>query len=142
MTDDLVAFLRARLDEDEQTAQAVPGWANGWRRNTYPEVVPQCDEIRTAEGALIVEIRDDTAGEHIARWDPARVLAEVEAKRRIVDAFEAVDGDRARLHNAALHLQWNVLRTVVQTLALPHAGHPDYREAWKPWPRRPGTTSR
>jgi hypothetical protein len=53
--------------------------------------------------------------EHIARHDPARVLADVEAKRRIVewDAEQPVD------------------RGVLNILASVYADHPDYREEWR-----------
>jgi hypothetical protein len=54
---------------------------------------------------------------------PARVLAECEAKRRIVDLFPkaAQDGDG-----------WNEAGIqVLEALALPYADHPDYREEWR-----------
>ena len=57
-------------------------------------------------------------GEYI---NPARVLAECEAKRRIV---EHCDFD----HLARSPGDPYVLRL----LALPYADHPDYREEWRP----------
>lgn len=67
-------------------------------------------------------------------WGPARVLAECEAKRRIVeDAIHqrqwidsdpgAGDGGKGRLY---------CYDDVVAILALPYADHPDYDESWKP----------
>jgi len=63
--------------------------------------------------------------EHIARHDPARVLAECSAKRRIVElgvctacATEAQPCD----HRA----------DTLRLLALPYADHEDYREEWTP----------
>jgi hypothetical protein len=53
-------------------------------------------------------------------FDARRVLAECEAKRRIVDEFAPrlrMNGDFDGLFRA---------------LALPYADHPDYREEWKP----------
>jgi hypothetical protein len=55
--DDLIAFLQARLDEDERSAHAWLPFGNP----------------------------DAAARDHIARHDPGRVLAEVAAKRAILD---------------------------------------------------------
>ena len=54
---------------------------------------------------------------------PQRILAECEAKRRIVEW--ATDGDHSRV------LPFDE-RFVLATLALPYADHPDYDEGWKP----------
>jgi hypothetical protein len=62
---------------------------------------------------------EDEYAEHIARWDPARVLAEVNAKRRILD--EAV-----RLMSYDGEFQF------LELLALPYADRPGYREEWRP----------
>jgi len=58
---------------------------------------------------------------------PARVLAECEAKRRIVETvvdMESVEDERPQ--------QVVTLRWVCQILALPYADHADYREEWRP----------
>lgn len=61
---DLVAFLRDRLADDERLARAVPVGRGG------------------SVGGTSLEGTD-----HYGRWDPARVLAEVQAKRAILDAY-------------------------------------------------------
>jgi hypothetical protein len=66
-----------------------------------------------------------TDATHIARWDPARVLAECEAKRRIV---ELVLDRPIRDHGDCKCESCWTLRLV----ALPYADHPDYRAEWKP----------
>jgi hypothetical protein len=117
--DELIAFLRARLDEDEQVALAAKGH-------------------RVFDGTGIVADRDRSVtlgshvATHIARHDPARVLADVEAKRQIIEGFAELHHNPARHTDAVLHLQWNVLRHVVLVLAQPFADHPDYREEWRP----------
>ena len=63
---DLVEFLRARLDEDEQAAQRANAMADHAWASSSDEV------IRTARGELG------------SFYDPARVLREVEVKREIV----------------------------------------------------------
>jgi hypothetical protein len=123
MTDDLMQFLHDRLDDDGQTAQAA-----GVRSTAWP-----------VGGTLFLDgvehnvIGDEEAfchphnAAHIARHDPARVLREVEAKRRTVtDLAATVAGDY--IDDGEPVLAEHVLRL----LALPFADHPDYREDWRP----------
>jgi hypothetical protein len=107
--DDLIAFLRARFDEDEQVARAAhePG---GWQMRFAHEI----------DGVAVTE--DPLYTKHIARWDPARVMAEVEAKRRALGLvlpgrYEGGYGE------ACLD--------VLRLLALPYIDHPDYRNEWR-----------
>jgi hypothetical protein len=84
----------------------------------------------------IVEMDASAAG-HIARWDPARVLAEVDAKRQVIE--QAIAADRAyqseRRHGAADPATVAVraaLVSAVASLALPYADRPGYRDEWRP----------
>ncbi|MGW6416030.1 DUF6221 family protein [Streptomyces sp. NPDC055055] len=147
--DDLIAFLRARLDEDEQTARAAkPGpWhtdgGDVYARDRTDAVVGHTD-----------------SAEHIARHNPARVMAEVYSKRQLLDSsaaacapacgsvgrhsfdrtcalrwmgpVEEADGGQwvrddtgARFAAPPVTPEW-----VFRVLALPYAGHPDYRSTW------------
>jgi len=117
--DDLVTWLRAQLGDDERMALAAsPG---PWKPNAEHDEVLAVDDITVADGfALSGNQLRATVG-HIARWDPARVLAEVEAKRRIVDEWASEYYE----HRAALG-------RAVRLLALPYAEHPGYREEWRP----------
>lgn len=63
---------------------------------------------------------------HAALHDPARVLREIDAKRRIVNAIADADPDSAYI--TATFTAWDVLRL----LALPYADRPGYREEWRP----------
>lgn len=149
----LVEFLRARLDEDEQVARAAqPGpWmayasrgggstvegpdARGVaHRRGYDEnsPFPDSDPLALPDAA------------HIARHDPARVLAEVAAKRGIVQLHapvrNALTVSEGGGHYLACitcpHAEIDVPHVLecetLRLLALPHAEHPDYREEWKP----------
>lgn len=89
--DELVTWLRARLDDDERVARAATYWGD----------LPL--------GHLASDLEA-----HLIHWMPPRVLAEVEAKRRILDAYEDETGYLLRL------------------LALPYADRPGYREEWRP----------
>jgi hypothetical protein len=67
-----------------------------------------------------IQVSDANAA-HIARWDPARVLAECEAKRLLLQREPCDDtgvGDDPCHH--------------LRALAVPYADHPDYREEWRP----------
>lgn len=146
----LAEFLLARIAEDEAAARAAsPGpWTYGDIESVAggslydPDVMiagvhwdpegegPPVRRTRPAKEA-------DANGHHIARWDPARVLAECEAKRQIVEMFaeeytETRDGlRRQRMTEPEF---WRVLdmERTLGFLALPYADHPDYRSEWRP----------
>lgn len=84
------------------------------------------------------EIRPAVA-EHVSRWDPARVLAECAAKRRIVETYQRHVREFAEAKDSLD--QWNLgrlrgmvadLEYVVEELTTPYADHPDYRQEWRP----------
>ncbi|MCT9092817.1 DUF6221 family protein [Streptomyces sp. ASQP_92] len=116
--DDLVQFLRDRLDEDAEAAgTATPGpWHadGGSVYATHPtdEVVSYTD-----------------SAEHIARHNPARVLADIEAKRQILDLHVAEPGQHPDFCG---HDKHELPCPTLRLLALPYADHPDYREEWRP----------
>jgi hypothetical protein len=94
---------------------------------------------------LLARIAEDEAAyesAYVAYLDgfpftPTRVLAECEAKRRIVEqckewlsygpvkSWETDRGEDAALSEDAAP-------TVLRLLALPYTNHPDYREEWRP----------
>lgn len=75
--DELVRWLGVQLDEDERIARACSG--NGeW----------EAEHIAIYGPNLGVEVRA-----HMAAHDPARVLREINAKRRIVAAYLPPGGD-------------------------------------------------
>lgn len=102
MTDDLIAFLDARLDEDETAAYAA-------------------------------DLNPDSATP-VAGYDPARVLRETSAKRRILAEHPSVLGPgwcstcdvpadvKGSIHGC----------TTLRLLAATYSTHPNYREEWKP----------
>jgi hypothetical protein len=136
VTDDIVAFIRARLGQDEQAARAAGAqrWdASGWTFATSP------DEVATGDERVVVGSVDDDRGdgnlaavEHIARHDPARVLREVEAKRallawvqdRLHDAEDFPADEEYRLKAI------QALRIHLPLLAAPYSDHPAFREEW------------
>lgn len=151
-----VEFLTARYDEHEQTAKSAM-WtdeAGVWRVFHGTERYERQWVVEDALGAgvAIVQAEDsDNEGisQHIARHDPASVLAEVESKRAILAEHPVMSGydDRVREilicgtcsateTDQAGH-EWRIGTpypcTTVRLLALPYAAsHPDYDPAWSP----------
>ena len=111
----LAEFLLARIAEDEAVAKSVH------------EVEPK------SAAAVFTSLAAPTG---TVEMSPARVLAECEAKRRIVElhsnagadwnlAYCATCEDRFR-HDAAA---WPC--PTLRALALPFADHPDFQEDWR-----------
>lgn len=106
----LTEFLLARIAEDE--AAAMDSLERGFGDWEWLADLGVNYEART----------------HMVRHHPARVLAECEAKRRIVDAARADYEDSLQSGDDTTSLAEEVLRV----LALPYSDHPDYDEAWRP----------
>jgi len=132
MTADLAAFLNARYDETEATAQKCaevypPPWDvsdRGWVARVRADA---------PDFPIVAELEQDPGGdgwlgdrlEHIALHDPARILADIAAKRRIIAEYEASvravgDGLSAPEHR------------IIHYLASVYADHEDYQPEWKP----------
>lgn len=93
MSEDLAAFIQARLDEDRRSAEAANAdspspWCRG---NSYGVDADAADDdcvIYDDHGDVVVYDEGSPTppvAQLIARHDPARVLRGVEATRRIVD---------------------------------------------------------
>ncbi|WP_435643894.1 DUF6221 family protein [Streptomyces sp. H49] len=81
--DDLLNWLCAQLDKDEQIAQQA-----GNRRWLVQDNIIELYPEREDDGFMSWPIRSDAR--HAANWDPARVLREIDAKRRIVEQHRPV----------------------------------------------------
>lgn len=148
-------FLLARWEEDETGARAAkPG---PWRWDTSggafeeepapagapdwgdagPNLVtdaPLGDQVVICatghDASSVIVARADA--EHITRWDPDRVLAEVQRGRFLVGLYQ--ERQRAALADDDPHA-WTaaaVLLMALQLEALPHAGHADCHADWLP----------
>ncbi len=124
----LVDFLLARIAEDEAIARCALHldavrpcvWQTEHHNSQYHAEPNRCHIAEDSSGhywSVAHEVFIPNA-EHMARHDPARVLLECEAKRRIVQECEPF----GRLGDP----------DVLMYLALPYADHPDYDDAWRP----------
>jgi hypothetical protein len=125
VTADLVAFLTARLDEDRKIAfEAGNGGFEPW---TFDPELTWESEAGPVHGKY-----GSWNGQHIARHDPARVLAEVDAKRRILNEFTMIELPARSSGDTAAVGAFVKMQAVLRLLALPYADHPDYRPEWAP----------
>lgn len=138
--DDLVQFLRARLDEDEQAA-AWPNHQQSWeacgpRHLSYASGSGESVTAVNVGGdgplgwdRIYVKRDPGDLAEHIARHDPERVLAEVDTKRLLVYQFENRGNSVRATVQPSTGGVWDDL---LRMLALPYSDHPDYRDTWRP----------
>jgi hypothetical protein len=131
---ELVEFLLARVAEDEEVARSA-------RPQDGDPEYPDYDRASWHEARCGYSM-----GEYMTDCGcgvPARVLAECDAKRRIVAWHRLIDGldtedDPVRGCGNCIasgmeppYLIAGPCMTV-RLLALPYAGHEDYDEAWRP----------
>jgi len=140
---ELLAFLAARLDEYEAAAKATApsGTRLAWKTDVQVDddgrVVGHCviswPDVAGVAGAWGLERGTGSAvAEHIALHDPARVLREVEAKRKILamylDAVAEADPEV---------VEW--MLAVVRTEASVYGDHPDFDPSWQSDHQRGGS---
>jgi hypothetical protein len=120
-------FLLARIAEDKRIATDAAA-ASG-RDDWTPDDVP-------GDSRLV-----GSAAELVARYDPARVLAECTAKRKLVLACMEARPDLAFLGTRPSGLaDWplspsgphQLAALTLAVLAMPYADHPDYHDEWRP----------
>ena len=136
---DLVAFLRVRLDEREQRARSS--------RRTRRPGAPECEiyvdhDVITVsvEGGPAELLTSDLQDRLFEPAEPDRYeLADIDAKRRIIDMFEQYAHGTARVGDVTtpglpswLNGGREALDRVLRLLAEPYADHPDYRPEWRP----------
>jgi len=145
---DIAEFLTARFNEEyadaiaAQAADPAP-----WRADAddarssgnrsghgFGLVIAADDEaLWDCEGSSTLCMTAPTA-RHVARWDPAHVLREVEAKRAIirqfVDAVTAADEEKFDEQGYVADGIVLALGAVLEHLAAPYAGHPDFEPRW------------
>jgi uncharacterized protein DUF6221 len=128
VTADLVAFLRARYDEDEDSARAAFSGQcdpeNGWG-------------LKHSHGSVTITphvgvIHEQIQAAHVVRWNPARVLREGAARRAILEAFRIADVSGQVLPDDRNIGEADGLEEALRHLATVYDDHPDYQAAWRP----------
>jgi hypothetical protein len=132
--DDLVQWLSAQLDEDERIARRA---GDSFRQIGETGVIVATEGDRAEECASA-----NWAGvaEHIVTHDPARVLREIDAKRKLVNLHRPI---RAPQPDGITNLDCSTCGgedklspswpcPTLRLLALPYADREGYQEGWRP----------
>jgi hypothetical protein len=141
----LIEFLTARLDEDEAVAEAAAkdaaGYSHGypndpitkWRINDERDLF--ADHVFLAGGAY--GGIDEKISAHLVRHDPARVLREVAAKRRVMERHRPSEASQSTAYCAGCAHDpegWPEFELddcpELRDLASAWSHHSDYREEW------------
>jgi len=150
----ITGFLAARYDERMAVARAAsPG---PWHTNAEAHEVLAVDDILVADGFALSGPQTRATTQHIALNDPSYVLADITAKRAIVERLvstkHAVLEEDCWYTCAAATVERDGGETCddnrnggpcdcgrdarvegyLALLAQPFADHPDYDESWKP----------
>lgn len=150
---DIAEFLEARWAEAEYHAKvallrAKPPWSSSETPESGP---PGAVSLYDADDDNFAIIRGSYLADYLKRFDPAAVLADIEAKRAIL-AEHAIDASRIRTYpfdpftgkpnvvgaevNCAVCGWASIDPTsgcrTLRLLAVPFASHPDYDPSWRP----------
>ena len=144
MTDDLAAFIAARLDEDEAAAKAA--LRGPW---SIAENEVWGTQIITSDGSPVMPVYVEgvtsaalSTAAHIARHDPDRLLRrQVPAMRAILAEHQrgavldftcrtCTDQDVSDPSSGEQYIDWPC--PTIRHLAAVWSDHPDYRDGWKP----------
>jgi hypothetical protein len=158
--DDLVTWLRAQLDDDERAARAeltpaasisVSLGLSLWEARDVGG--PEMPSVWEGTALIARDLADEHA-QHIARWDPVRVLAEVDARRQILE-LHAGEHDCPKImtgvyaddwpasaswgkageswrHATNEHFEGDRPCPTLRAQGLPYADRDGYREEWRP----------
>lgn len=135
----LASWLLARIAEDEAVARAAirADGVDEWVFHSTEPMVREGDEkvivVGSAVGSpctLVSGVWEVAAVEHIARHDPARVLAECAAKRRIVDRIVEAERSGGACYEP-ISILGRAALDALQDLASVYADHPEFQEEWR-----------
>lgn len=139
----IVEFLEARTAEDEAVAREAitpdrPGTHWEWESTAddddpaSPRWLRTVEEFPTTSGVGDLPgfplhgctVDPSPAMDHIAHYDPSRALAEVAAKRSLVELYGALSAQWAP------NVDYGFSYTTLRTLAAIYSSHPDYQKEW------------
>jgi Family of unknown function (DUF6221) len=138
VTDAIVEFLTARYGEEQAAVERIEDHSEPWRG----EWIVKAGTLYTYNGWCLAVLHDSFKHPwnpqvlaHITRYDPARVLADIAAKRGLLEAHGAED-------DCVKEVTWPDLRRIcwmdagepcpsLRWLAAPYAGHPEFRPEWR-----------
>ncbi|MFD2421650.1 DUF6221 family protein [Amycolatopsis pigmentata] len=142
--DDLVVFLRERLLNRKTMAVRAKRALDEWQKGNDPEYrwVLDVDGVSVNIKGEYVCVGEDLAL-FLAFNDPDTMLADVDAKLQVLDDHSTphtvadgfcVEEGGPCTHAGESHCDWHGTDgcSTVRLLALPFAGHADFRPEWRP----------
>ncbi len=133
---DIREFLTARLAEDEAAARGMhaiggaPWHLLEWYDGEFEDGQTARVDLHTRTGAITIRgALPRPVGAHIIRHDPARVLAEIAAKRQLLHEIDLTLRPLPGYPDS--HAHERPAGRMLRTLAAAYADHPDYDPAWK-----------
>ncbi|MGW3428902.1 DUF6221 family protein [Streptomyces melanosporofaciens] len=130
--DELVRWLGEQLDEDERIARAVEDrsapWDGQWMADGNSAVRTYNGHVlfyRHGSGPLKPGLTD-----HVAEWDPARVLREIDAKRNILEEHRPSELAVYAPHGCPMCHKWPC--PTIRWMASVYADRPGYHNEWRP----------
>ena len=131
-------FLKARIAEDEKIARDATQGPWKWYAPEYDRTLGTLETETYKDGSTgptssvvtahgydepLVDISGGDAC-HIAAFNPARVLAEVQAKREAIAHYESMDWEA----ECSGHQEY--AGRFILLMANVYADHPDYQDSW------------
>ena len=124
MSDDLAAFLTARLNEREAVANLAASKGAVWMQEDAARFPGR---ITAKNGPVVYDegAPDEHQAAHIVLHDPARVLREVEADRKLLACWHEQDSRRS--NSAEDEARAWLLDSLLADRAAVWSDHPDWR---------------
>ncbi|MEU9921895.1 DUF6221 family protein [Streptomyces griseoluteus] len=137
--DELVQWLGVQLDRDRQIAvDAKRVVGDDWviSGEEYGFILSDGDPVAYFEGTGGGTAMSRAAAVHAAEHDPARVLREIDAKRKLLDRWSElqrrIEAETDEAKRGDLALTRHGLDMFVYQLGTVYAGRPGYRDDWRP----------
>ena len=137
--DELIAFIRARLAEEEAaayaTAYAYPNQVRplSWRVSEHKRpAIPgrECMVFRNQGSPMVADSFTRADAEHIVLQDPEKTLLGIRSTHMIVDLIEKWINDPIR--GVVYQIGPPTIRLMLCGLALKYRHRADYRPEWNP----------
>lgn len=132
--DDLIAWFRSVLDDEEKAARAAAVRGERWQplgpASSEPAERRTWVVASTATAASVPAAPgggESAIAAHIARHDPAAVLADVEAKRALLDVYEKRSAEPGGPHREAMV---STLGIAIEALASAYRHTPGWQDSW------------
>jgi len=119
--DELVRWLGEQLDEDERIArETASSWGTVWSADS---------ETVTSDISYVSVVEEPNSPiVFIAEHDPARVLAEIDAKRDLLVFAKGIH-DHHETFTTGVYAR---LEKTLRLYALAYKDRPGYQESWRP----------